>query len=70
MKLKFQLPIYQLFQEEFKKKVHRKIVKEQEKKVQIKCGWYTEKQMKETLKMGKPGTYRFKARVRLWVRVI
>ena len=33
--------------------MHHKITKEQEKKVTIKCGWYTEKQMKEVLKMGK-----------------
>ena len=40
-------------QEELKKRVHHKVTKEQEKKVTVKCGWYTEKQMKEILKMSK-----------------
>ena len=48
--------IYIKLQDDLKKRVHRKITKEQEKKVTVKCGWYTEKQMKEVLKMGKLGS--------------
>ena len=48
--------IYIKLQEDLKKRVHQKITKQQEKKVTVKCGWYTEKQMKEVLKMGKLGS--------------
>ena len=44
-----------LCQEEFKRTVHHKITKEQQKQVKVQCGWYTERQMKETLKMSKSG---------------
>ena len=40
-------------QEELRKRVHHKILHEEQKKETIKCGWYTERQMKETLKMSK-----------------
>ena len=44
-------------QEDLKTNVHHKILKEQEKKETVKCGWYTERQMKDTLKWSKFGPH-------------
>ena len=41
-------------QEELKRRVLRRILQEEEKTATVKVGWYTERQMKEQLKMNKP----------------
>ena len=43
-------------QAELKRQVQILVREETSKTLRVKCGWYTEKAMKETLKMGKFGT--------------
>lgn len=65
----FPSPLPSLCQGELKRQITQLVREESAKQIKVKCGWYTERAMKETLKMAKCNSQKYNSTFQAFIKL-